>query len=485
MTKKFLFAIVAIVVAMTLCVGTNVKAATEYEEPSAPTYVENGAGIASGKPFLFANGTPITISASEVPGESTVTYGENQTIQIKDNTIVFGGGHDTEKPYKTSSITMTGGKVKDIYGGGLHKSHVETANIKISGDSTVDYVEGGGASSLAGTTCHQPWYSGDTANATTRVDSANIEIAGGTITNLIGGGEGIGYTGETKVTVSEGTITNVVAGGTNGYTGKAAVEVTGGTITTMQSVNRGTMDSAEMTVTGGTVSNLYVGGDESADTTGTITSVDVQVKGEAKVDTLKVGKNGNSVMSADTENITVTFDNGTVTNVEKDSFLSIAEMLTIKINGNEYKIEKGKSLSSLDLAAEKTKAGYNFVNFVVAGTEEVFAEDKAIDSAVELTSVFTAIPSTDEPDTDTPADDPNTDNSADEQETEDPNTNTPDAEEEEPVAEEEAEEEAPEEETEEEEVSNPKTADNVMVSVAIGLVGVATVAGVTVYRKRK
>ena len=66
----------------------------------------------------------------------------------------------------------------------------------------------------------------------------------------------------------------VTAGGSNGYTGTANVKLTGGNIGVYQTVNRGTLDSATVRVTGSTIGKFYVGGEtEDKSVTGVINKI--------------------------------------------------------------------------------------------------------------------------------------------------------------------------------------------------------------------
>ena len=74
---------------------------------------------------IFANGLALTIAEGERPGTSAVTYGEENTPFLIDGEAsldlsgftVYGGGNDTPVDGDTA-ITMIGGTVKSIYGGG-------------------------------------------------------------------------------------------------------------------------------------------------------------------------------------------------------------------------------------------------------------------------------------------------------------------------------------------------------------------------------
>ena len=261
MTKKLLsIVMLVLVLCMLIALGNSVQAANlEAKTPTQETI--------DGKVFVFANGTPITIeSRADGQDGATIKWGENGTMDVPADANIFGGGHEEDGVYASSSIVMNGGTVKTVFAGGLHKSHVATGNIVVNSGTIKNYVQGGGASSFSGTTCHKPWYKGNQEGATTVVDNTTIVINGGNMFGVFGGGEGIASTKNVEVTVNGGTITYLCAGGTNGYTNNATVKVTAGEVRIMQGVNRGSVDSIEAEVTGGTIENLYVVGDSSDST---------------------------------------------------------------------------------------------------------------------------------------------------------------------------------------------------------------------------
>lgn len=129
-----------------------------------------------------------------------------------------------------------------------------------------------------------------------RVDEAEVVVVNGTGTGsypiVYGGGEGISYVGTTDVKVQGGNWDYVIAGGSNGYTGVSNLTITGGVIGIVQSVNRGSMDEANISISGGTITNAYVGGDASdAGVTGTIAAANMEITG-GTVTNAYVGTNG-------------------------------------------------------------------------------------------------------------------------------------------------------------------------------------------------
>lgn len=279
---------------------------------SAPTIED---ALNDNKNF-FANGTAIKVEARTDGVKGAVITWDGGSMTVDSKTHIFGGSHESDEVLEETNITINGGQLGNIIGGGLHKSHVKKANVTINGGS-FSSVQGGGASSANWTSCHRPWYATADESAINKVDVANVTLNNGTSNLVFGGSEGMGYTGQANLTINGGTWGWVTSGGSNGYTKKATTTVTGGDLTVLQTVNRGAMVSAAVEVNGGTIANAYVTG-ETGDTgvTGGIKDVTMNIVGGI-VKNLEAGRNNNQVVTPTTTGLTtaVSYVEGTV---EKD-----------------------------------------------------------------------------------------------------------------------------------------------------------------------
>ncbi len=307
--KKLLtFAVGAAMLASLCSVSAFAEETTTYLEPSEPKAVTIGS-----TEVLFANGTPVTIVARTDGQEGAlVKWGTDGELAVGKNVTVFGGSHNHDGIYESTSIVMEGGTVRNLVGGGLHKSHVKTANVEFKGGTAVS-VQGGGASSFVkgcGDDCDYTttWYAGDPKESPCVVDETNVIISGGKITSLVfGGGEGISCTKVASLAIAGGDMSTawVTAGGSNGYTGTAAVAVADGQINVLQGVNRGSMDASVIVVMGGSVDKMYLGGETGdASVTGTVAAVGGVVMG-GEVKELHPGTTGGTEITPDTEDIEV------------------------------------------------------------------------------------------------------------------------------------------------------------------------------------
>ncbi len=281
MKKKLLFAIAA----CAFFLPATVFAA------KAPEYVEE-------KGHVYANGTPVTIEARTDGQEGALIKWDGGEVLVPAATSVFAGSHNSDEVIETASITMNGGTVKNIFGGGLHKSIVKKATIVMNNGTVTGSVMAGGAhhfkqtgdgdfidSSVAD--------SKDRTKAITIVDEATVTINGGTVKYAVwGGGESYSYTGKSTVTINDGKFYYVIAGGSNGYTGDASLDINGGEIEIVQGVNRGEMDTITTTIVGGKVNKLYAGGEPDSGVTGVVNEkIDLKVV-DGEINTISAGTSG-------------------------------------------------------------------------------------------------------------------------------------------------------------------------------------------------
>ncbi len=306
--KKILAVLLAAVMVCSMAV-VGFAATWESVAAATPTYDQT-------QNIFFANGTPITVKANPDNGNQLIVTWAGGQETISSGANIFGGGDGSaDGAYKgkkfASSITVESGNCFGIFGGGYLDNAVGTSNVLIKGGSFGNAVCGGGLASASND--GSVGTAADSANSPNRVDVANVTMENGSSLLLFGGGQGYSSVGTANLTVKGGDWGWVTGGGSNGYTGTANVLVQGGEITVLQSVNRGSMDSASMEMTGGTVDNFYLGG-ETADSgvTGAIGKVDASVTG-GTVTNLEAGTNGGLDM-ADPDNAQLA--QNTVTRVE-------------------------------------------------------------------------------------------------------------------------------------------------------------------------
>lgn len=387
---------------LSLIITVPVMAADEAEAP------EYYATKWTGGEFFFANGTPITIEADPDNTNGAIIKWEGGSQKITDGSkaYIFGGMHNNDTKEVNTSITMNGGTVRQIYGGGFHKSKTNTSEVVMNGGTALA-IYGGGADSLNFTGCEGCTQSESTnfENSKCQTKTANVTITNGTVTHSVwGGGNGYSNTESATVTISGGDFQYVTGGGSNGNTSNVNIIVTGGAIDILQSVNRGTAEEVTVIVAGGTIDNLYAGGESPAPAgdvvNATITSkLHIAVAGVANVKEMSLGSNGKSdlVVSDDPDAVLTTEDIVIVEGTVEKNNIPEEDMIVahhVVIDDELYLVKTGDTVK--DIEGEKTysditkKEGYNFVGFQ---TEEgkTWGIDTKIEEDIVLKTVFEKI----------------------------------------------------------------------------------------------
>ncbi|MDD3414621.1 MAG: InlB B-repeat-containing protein [Lachnospiraceae bacterium] len=236
--------------------------------------------------LIFANGNPITLKAGQSDDSKTRVYLDSDLdtpLEINGaagdqlngydlNTYYIIGGSLSDNVASTS-VTMLGGSVDFVYGGGYSGAVTGDTYVEISGGS-VDFVYGGGYSGAV---------TGDTY----------VEISGGSMGNVFGGGYEGNVKGNTIVVINGGTVNGTVHGGGH-YKDVQNTKVT---------INGGT-------ITGGICGN-GVNGTVSGNTA--ITINDGSIDGRPYSTSCKEGIWGNGWGGTVLGNTTITVNGGTIT----------------------------------------------------------------------------------------------------------------------------------------------------------------------------
>lgn len=300
--KRFLAVCIALCLAMALF--------------AVPVFAEGAAEPTGSGDTFFANGTPIKITAA-APQDGQVTAIDGLTAVGKDAYIswvsggvtkyvgvsaqatVYGGsdGRTALVSVPSTSITMTGGKVRCLIGGNLGANAntplaTVTGNVTmhISGDAKVStYIAGGGRDNACvnGTVSltldrvdlggYDPlpyvhggvWGHGNEGTRNIGNGTMNTQAVANRVEIVVTGSQnipllGVGGGGSTKVnsgslTVTDSTVKSLYLGGINGETGSCEVTLTNANITNMAATNRGFVGSAVVNVNGGRITNFYTG----------------------------------------------------------------------------------------------------------------------------------------------------------------------------------------------------------------------------------
>ncbi len=202
---------------------------TEAESKPTLTLSENlalssnltidGVQLAAAKDLsIYANGHTLTFGEhmADTPVNTASRAGEGGQVSI------YGGG--TDAVTEDTRLVLKGGNFANVYGGGYigggHGDEVGTdagvagdTHIEISGDVVIENVYGGGR--LAGAPGLAP--------ANVNVGNTYIEMSGGKVDTLYGGGyshaAGSASAGSTHLSVTGGTIQKLYGGGYADYPG--------------------------------------------------------------------------------------------------------------------------------------------------------------------------------------------------------------------------------------------------------------------------
>lgn len=319
-------------------------------------------------------------------GKNGTSY-DSSNITMQDGTVlnlVAGGvSTDESKPaiVANANITLNGGTVTgNIVGGGYVYSEVENSNLTVN-DGNVGVITGGGFASVV---VNGVYYNVGTEenpeDSPNRTERTNIVINDGTVKYpdsdlglLFGGGQGYSYVGNSKIIVNDGDLSKayVTAGGSNGYTGNSNVEINGGEIETYQSVNRGIVDAATLTMSGGKIESLYVGGEtDDATVTGTINNSTVNLLNGIILN-LEEGKSNSQPLIIDNKNYSAVKTKAV--NIENDKIKSGEVEITFDLNLDKNSLTVFEEQSQkVNASVETTPKGYEnlFLNKIVWETED-------------------------------------------------------------------------------------------------------------------
>jgi len=208
------------------------------------------------------------------------------------NGDVFGGGYSASTD--TSNVTINNANLKSstnvqrsVYGGGYSASTGTTHTLVNNG--TMANVYGGGYSADATTTkvvvengTINNVFGGSNSNGI--VSNSYVYISNGTLNAVFGGNNEGGTTNTSHVYVGDGNITNVYGGGNAVYTGATNVEIYGGTMSDVFGGDNnvalsGATNTTNIYVYGGTVNDVYGGSNKNGTVTNTRVNIENKTSG--------------------------------------------------------------------------------------------------------------------------------------------------------------------------------------------------------------
>ncbi len=248
-----------------------------------------------------ANGSPT--------GTITVTTGGNNQTTISN---VYGGGNQADTTAVSATVNIeNNSRITNAYGGG-NQAAVPITNVNLHGGTATNIY--GGSNQSGNITTSNITTTGGTAtniyggnNLGGSTSTSNVTINGGTISNVYGGGNEA-TTGTTNVTLSAGNVSNAYGGGNKaGVSVNTNVSLEGSTCTKIfgGSNTSGNVPESNVTATSGTANYIYGGNNIG----GRTETANVEI---SNITAAYVYGGGSS---ADTNIDVVKINSGTITNV--------------------------------------------------------------------------------------------------------------------------------------------------------------------------
>lgn len=353
----------------------------------------NEAGATCGNTNVILSGG--TINAWVFGGGNEGLISGTAKVSLQGSTInknLYGGSRLASAICKNTDVTVSGGSVNWLFGGGEQGPVTETAKLAISGGTVNGTICGGGSSALCGNTdvsiesgswgfiygggengsvtgeCHlvvsgNPTITGIVFGGSKSVDatvgSTRVEISGGTFKDsgnedfggpIFAGGWGCTVTGNTSIVVTGGKMGFLYGGCSQGCVeGKTYVEVNGATLD--GGTDSGTPSSA--TIYGGGFGDDYADDGYDADL-GKVGSTKVLVK-NLTPGTGGVILYGGGLYAGVTGNTDVTIENGTFTQIWGGSHTESIDNTQYQgtVGGDVNVLVKGGEIGTLGAARDQ------------------------------------------------------------------------------------------------------------------------------------
>ena len=269
------------------------KAGTHFAKSRITVNNVNGGdwSISGGGLGSFDGSEDPTLSA-DVDEAVLVVNGDDTVIKA------IGGGSDGKGTVKDAYVTINGGTITGLNGGGFASTS---------------------AGSLGGDAAIHPENSGN------KVETAHLTINGGSIPTVFGGGQGYACVEKAIIKINNFVSSSgiVISAGSNGYTGETDLTIDGAdtNIGTVVSYNRGWAKKTSITINNGTINEVYAGvngsddGSSSMEKHGIQESIAITING-GTVTSIVAGDNPEAIQPNDPKVHVYVAEKATVTNIE-------------------------------------------------------------------------------------------------------------------------------------------------------------------------
>ncbi len=266
----------------------------------------NGTGGVSGSSAQTIGNSYIYVGGNSVVG------GANITVNSTPGGNIFGAGRGNTNQMcsvKVSNVVVADNTTihQNVYGAGYNGYTEQVTNVYVLGGTVKEGVFGGGYN-----------HNGNFSGTPKTIPTSNVYVKGGTVEGgVFGGSNSSGTVINSHVTMTGGTVSNVFGGGLGANTSIS-----------------GTNASTTVKVGGGTVSNNVYGGGDA----GTVTGItNVTVSGGTMKNVYGAGKGATNVTALITGQTKVNISGGTMNNVygggeagNVDNGTSLASTVTIQ-----------------------------------------------------------------------------------------------------------------------------------------------------------
>lgn len=258
---------------------------------------------------------PLTAD-SRVLGGSDLKSVASSNITMVGGTVngIYGGGRGNTESFASVDdvkIKVTGGKVSNVIaGGGILACRCKNVSIVMS-DCTAGNVQGGGMASHNSMSAGEKLHPEDSKNSceNVKIELTNVTLPGGNACVYLGG-QGYSYVVNTEGVLNGVDISSgyCVTGGSNGRTDHAKLTINSGNYNVLQSINRGFMVTSDTIVNGGEIKKAFAGGEDPESWNGGNDIVNGFFTDEAAINLtinggtineLHTGSNGENTIGAD------------------------------------------------------------------------------------------------------------------------------------------------------------------------------------------
>ena len=224
------------------------------------------------------------------------------------------GGNNLGGQTTTNNVKITGGTVTEaVYGGGSQASTNDT-HLYLE-NTTLNNVYGGGERASATTTesqinnaTIQNFFGG--SNIAGEVDTTTTTVTAGTITNLYGGNNQGGTTNTADIIINDGKIKTLYGGGNQATSTFSNIEVNNGSIDNIYGGgNEAGLNTSTIDINLGDIGNIYGGSNQS----GNITKTNITVNNNQTITIDNIFGGNNKGGTTNTANLDI--NGGTIGNV--------------------------------------------------------------------------------------------------------------------------------------------------------------------------